>query len=327
MLNEVSREEEERVHKPVLLEEVCQMFNLVAPLNNQAQKVTHQIIVDATLGAGGHAAEFIKRGAYVFGMDADEKMINIAGKNLRHTVDKLSCPTGNYDQFFNIVNANFTSIDRVLKENNINAIEGVLFDLGISSYHYMFKDKGFSFQDPVAPLDMRLSESQNVTAADLLNALPMGGLVDLFSQVLEKHQAVKISKEIVRLREVKKIEKVGDITNICNRVLYIRRPMRRKGVLSGPTLPFLALRITVNSELDNLKVGLGKAWRLLKNGGALAVISFHSGEDRIIKEYFRSIAKSSGGATVEKPIRPKNQEISDNPRARSAKLRVIYKKS
>ncbi len=308
------------VHKPVLLNEVCRVFGLIAPLKYQAKIGEKPIIIDATVGGGGHASELIKKGAYVIGIDADEKMIGIAGENLR----KLACPTGNCEKFFKLVNANFVSIDRIADDNGLKSVDAILFDLGISSFHFLF-NKGFSFHNSEAPLDMRLSESQKVTAADLLNALPKKSLVELFSEVLPHFQSIKISKEIMGFRKVRKIVNVGDFLDIINRSFSSGKTKPGKNKISPPTLAFMALRIAVNSELDNLKIALNKSWKLLAVGGKMAVISFHSGEDGVVKDYFKKIDREKAGEMYKKLIVPSNEEVEMNPRARSAKLRVITK--
>lgn len=305
------------LHKPVLLEEVCQVFGSFAPLNNQAQK-NKPIIVDATIGAGGHSVELIKRGAYIIGVDADREMVKIAGDNLK----KLACPTGNCNDLFTIVNDNFINLERVLKDLKIHKVDGILFDLGISSYHYTF-DRGFSFQYPDSPLDMRLSSDQQVTGADILNALPKKQLIDMFLKALPYGRSMQLSKAVFEYRNVKKIEKVGDFLEIIAKVTPLAFRERRK--INNSTLPFMALRIAVNSELENLKVALDRSWHLLKQNGVLAVITFHSGEDLVVKEFFNNLARSGEGLVRGKFVSPGDSEIRDNPRARSAKLRFIQK--
>ena len=317
-MNNGVREDGNIIHKPVLLEEVCQVFGSFALLNNQAQKIK-PIIVDATIGAGGHSGELIKRGAYVVGMDADREMVKIARENLK----KLTCLTGNYNDFFTIINDNFINIERALKDLKIDMVDGILFDLGISSYHYTF-DRGFSFQDPESPLDMRLSGDQQVTGADILNALPKKQLADMLLKTMPYRGSMGLSKAVLEYRNVKKIEKVGDFLEIIEKVTPLTYRERRK--ISNSTLPFMALRMAVNSELENLKIAIDRSWHLLKQNGVLVVISFHSGEDAVVKENFNNLTRSGEGLVSGKFVRPGELEIRDNPRARSAKLRFIQKK-
>lgn len=313
---------EDPVHKPVLVKEINRAFGLVAPLNNQA-KVSKKVVIDATLGGGGHAAEFLLNGAYVLGIDADEEMVKIAGENLQKIVDsKLACPTGNYDDFFKIVNGNFSEIDTIASENKIKIASAILLDLGISSYHYLFDNRGFSFQKPQDLLDMRLSTKQKVTAADLLNALGKDNLMDLFLQALPYPDALRLTKEVLEFRKLRPIVKVSDMLEIISKTASGGKGYKKSGI-NKSTLPFLALRIAVNSELDNLATALEKAWNLLESGGKLAVISFHSGEDRVVKSFFKERLGDNG--KDQEYIVPGEDEIAFNPRARSAKLRILTK--
>lgn len=312
---------EDPVHKPVLVKEINRVFGLVAPLNNQAE-ASKKVVIDATLGGGGHAVEFLLNGAYVLGIDADEEMVKIAGENLRKIVDsKLACPTGNYDSFFKIVNGNFSEIDTIASEDNIKNVSAILIDLGISSYHYLFDNRGFSFQKPQDTLDMRLSTKQKVTAADLLNALGKDNLMDLFLQTLSYPEALRLAKEVLEFRKLRPIEKVSDMLEIISKTT-VGRGYKKSGI-NKSTLPFLALRIAVNSELDNLVIVLKKAWNLLASGGKLAVISFHSGEDKLVKSFFKERLEEDGKDP--EYIVPGEDEIAFNPRARSAKLRILTK--
>ena len=326
-MNNGVREDGNIIHKPVLLEEVCQAFGSFAPLNYQAQKIK-PIIVDATIGAGGHSVELIKRGAYIIGVDADREMVKIAGENLKKTLRAMrlsepeACPTGNCNDLFTIVNENFINLERILKDLKIHKVDGILFDLGISSYHYTF-DRGFSFQDPDSPLDMRLSKDQQVTGADLLNALPKKQLADMFLKALPYVRSSRLSNAVLEYREVKKIEKTGDFLEIIAKVTPLAFRERRR--INNSTLPFMALRMAVNSELENLKLALDRSWHLLKQNGVLAVITFHSGEDSVVKEIFNKFARLGEGLVGGKFVRPDELEIRDNPRARSAKLRFIQK--
>jgi 16S rRNA (cytosine1402-N4)-methyltransferase len=254
---------------------------------------------------------------------------------LRNVVDELesktqksskleACPTGNYEKYFRLVNENFIYIDRVAHENGLNTVDGVLLDLGISSYHYRF-NKGFSFQHTESPLDMRLSDKQKVTAADLLNALPLQSLTDLFCVTMSFSEGKRLAKGVTEFRKVKKILTTGDLIETIHATFPDLAFLPKRKSISFPTLPFLALRIAVNTELDNLSIALGKAWGLLKDKGRLVVISFHSGEDKIVKNYFKDLEMAGFGKIVMKLIKPSESEIENNLRARSAKMRVIEK--
>lgn len=248
-------------------------------------------IIDATLGTAGHTAEILKAGGHVLGIEADPVMLAIAKKRL---------PEGNF------VLGNFIDIDKIATKNNFSKVWGIVFDLGVTNIHLTTGDRGFSFGNPDSELDMRLNpETQGLKGSDLLNALREDHLVELFSETLEKGAARWVARRVIARRP---ITKVGDF-------LEAVKGLKGKPGINVATLPFLAVRIAVNRELDNLKVVLPKAFELLEDGGRLIVISFHSGEDRIVKEFM-----SPGELIV-----PREGEIEKNPRARSAKMRVLEK--
>ncbi len=307
------------LHRPVLKNEVCELLQIdkYAPLNIQAH------LIDATIGFGGHAIEFIKHGWHILGIDADDETL----KNTRRKLEKIhtdqACPphllrkVGQYK----LVCGNFKDIDEIAQQQRIYNVNAILFDLGVSSVQLTSRERGFSFREEEAFLDMRINPKiQNVTGADILNALNTSQLVEMFSIAVPGADARKIAKEVVVQRELKKIVKVGDFNQIIDRCI------RGKKKLHKATLPFLALRIAVNSELENLHIALPKAFDLLASGGRLGVISFHSGEDRLVKDYFKlSESTGRGRMITHGPVLPKSNEIEVNPRARSAKLRVIEK--
>lgn len=276
----------EKYHEPVLVREVIENLHL----DNQAR------VIDATVGTGGHSLEMVKRGVNVLGIEADKEIIEIARKRLKAK----------------IVQGNFRNIDKIAADNNFTEVNGVIFDLGISNIQLLSQERGFSFSNPEALLDMRLDkDGQGVTAADLLNGLREDQLKRLFSATLRPNQVNYIVKNILLRRESgTPFEKVGDFVQVC-------ASLKVKGSLHPATLPFLALRIAVNSELENLKEALPKAFDLLKTGGRLLVITFHSGEDKIVKSFFGKSGQI---------IFPSEIEINNNPRSRSAKLYVVEKK-
>jgi len=275
-------------HVPVLLLEA---------LNALHVKKTRKYI-DATLGAGGHAAAILAKGGSVLGIEADYQMIEIAKENLKQAGDD-----------FVIAQGNFVNIDRLAKENGFTQVDGILYDLGISSLHYK-NGRGFSFENESEPLDMRLdTKFQAVTAADLLNTLREDQINEMMRAGMEKGEAKRSSRAIWKYGQRKKYETVGDLLQALGR-------LPRFGKLHPATKVFAALRIAVNSELTNLMESLPRAWDLLRPGGKLVVISFHSGEDRIVKQFMGSGAK---------PVVPCEDEIYRNPRARSAKMRVLSK--
>ena len=313
----------ENIHKPVMVEEVLEGFGFgnIAPLKSQGV-VYKKKIIDATVGAGGHAVEIIKRDGFVLGIDADSEMIKIAGKNLQ-----LACPTGNFDDHFILVNGNFRKLDKISKDAKVGDVDGILFDLGISSFHLDFDTRGFSFNNPENPLDMRLSpQTEAVTGSMLLNSLPKNALIDLFSLVLTRNLALDLAHKVIEKRTFKPITKVGDFLEIIKESNIRKKKSKFIGTVEESTLPFLALRMAVNSELENLEEALNKSVYLIKKGGRLEVISFHSGEDRIVKNTFkRLVGEGKGILITKKPKVPTIEEIRGNPRSRSSKLRIFQK--
>jgi len=264
-------------HEPVLIDEVIDLLHI----KNQA------LYIDATLGAGGYTKAICEKGGKVLAIDTDKKMIEIAKKNLEGL------------DGFEIVHGNFRNIAQIAKDNGNSEVSGIVFDLGVSSVHFLGDDRGFSFQDKESDLDMRLDPlSQGVKANDLLNSLRE----DQLSSILGRN----LAKKVVEKRLSKPFEKVGDLVELIGE--------KRTGRIHPATEAFMALRIAVNNELENLKEALPQAYSLLKTGGKLIVVTFHSGEDRIVKEFKKS-----------EVVVPSREEIVRNPKARSAKLRCIEK--
>src|SRR5581483_2697206 len=254
-----------KLHEPVLLKEVISSLHV----ENQAR------YIDATLGTGGYTKAMLEKGAEVLSIDADESMIQIAKRNLKGLKA-------------NLVHANFKDISRIATDKNFKDVDGIVFDLGVSNVHFQDDERGFSFRNPDADLDMRLDpKSNNVKASDLLNILREDQLKEIFGK--------SIAKKIVEFRKKKKFQKVNDFLEIFSKTnrsaqkLAAVKGARSKRVKSihPATVPFMMLRIAVNSELDNLRKALPQAWDLLKPGGRLVVISFHSLEDEIVKNFFK----------------------------------------
>lgn len=315
------------LHKPVMVEEVLKHFDLpTAPLQNFVSKEKKKVFADLTLGSAGHAVEIIKRGGYVVGVEVDPELTKIARKALEEVCGAYpACPADNFDESFVIVNDNFINIDQVFSKAGIERVDGILLDLGVSSIHMDDMSRGFSFKNPQSPLDMRLTPAQGVKASDLLNALPKDRLIALFSEFISYRASRNISNEIILARKSKKIETVGDFLRVIE-LSGIKNSLSKNKKINFATLPFMALRIAVNTELDNLNEVLPKAFALLKPGGSMIVISFHSLEDKIVKKFIREVLdKGEGNTGSEKPITPTEQEIFSNPRSRSAKLRYLKK--
>lgn len=299
-------------HEPVLAHEVIGYLRLDVPLKKQAY------FIDTTVGTAGHTLKILKAGGNVLGIDADEELLEIAKKRLN-----IACPTLNdsVQSHFKLVNGNFKDIDEIAKRMEVKKVDGILFDLGVSNLHLKSQTRGFSFESGSAPLDMRIdTKSQSVTAADLLNNLREDQLVALFSSVLIQPVAKRLAKEVIFRRNKISIKNTFDFLAI------IKRARIDGGKLNPATLPFMALRMAVNSELENLKIALPKALELLKKGGRLVVISFHSGEDALVKNFFRDVQKEDlVKILTKKPVVPTREETIKNPRARSAKLRCFEK--
>jgi 16S rRNA (cytosine1402-N4)-methyltransferase len=277
---------EDKYHEPVMTVEV------LAHLNKAKS------VIDATLGTGGHTLKLLEAGVRVLGIESDPEILEIAQERLAKFNPLLA-------------HGNFKDIDRIAKENGFNKVDGILFDLGVSNLQLMNEGRGFSFSNPSAELDMRIDRnSQEVTGAILLNVLRKDQLEEMFSRVQDSSSARWLTKRVLEKREITPIKKVGDFLDICE-------GLRGKARLNPATLPFLALRIAVNSEIENLKEALPKAYDLLEVGGKLLVISFHSKEEEIVK----SFSKEFMG-----PIKPTMNEVNNNPRARSAELFVLTKK-
>jgi 16S rRNA (cytosine1402-N4)-methyltransferase len=309
----------EEIHKPVLLNEILAALKVEenAHLKNQA------CYIDATLGLGGHTVEIVKRGGKVLGIDADTDALEIAQKRI-----KTACPATilspsetDCGSSFIPFHGNFKDIEKIAKETGFKDVEGILFDLGVSSPQLTSQERGFSFRNEAAVLDMRLDkENQTVKACDLLNVLSKSQLNELFLKVLDYNFSQRITTEIVRYREKQPIKNVGEFLKIIDKA----NPNRKKN--NPATLPFMAIRMAVNSELENLNEALPKAQELLKSQGRLAVISFHSGEDAIVKHIFKSWEITNIGKIINKePILPNEAELSNNPRSRSSKLRIFEK--
>lgn len=293
-------------HESVLVREVLEGFNLIAPLKNQVR------IIDATLGTGGHTLELLKTNAFVLGIDDDMDMVRLAEERLKE--EKIGT------EKYKLIQGNFKDIDRIAKENNFSEVDGILFDLGVSNLQLMDEERGFSFSNTEALLDMRINtDSQGVKALDLLNLLRRDQLLDLFGRVMEGRETGRLVKEIIKARQEKKIETVGELLRICSVVTP-------KHGMNQATLPFLALRIAVNSELENLSEALPKAFELLRGKGRLLVITFHSLEEKIVKEFMKK-SENKGLARIInfEPIEAGLEERTINPKSRSAKLRILEK--
>mgnify|MGYP001023533375 FL=1 len=290
-----------KYHEPVLLKETIENLNV-----KEGGKY-----IDATLGDGGHSLEILKRGGYVLGLDVNEKSLKRA---------RLRIKKEGLDERFKGVLGNFKNIEKIGKENGFEKVNGIVYDLGYSSYELEELGLGLSFQTDEI-LDMRLSNSLGVTAADLLNSLNEKDIAKLIYEYSDEKMSRKIAREIVKTRSLKRIQTTKDLVEIINSVSY---PGYERGRINPATRTFQALRIVVNDEIENLKKSLPQAARLLLPGSVIILITFHSLEDKVAKEFSRR-ARPSIKEVYEKPLRPSEEEIERNPRSRSAKLRVFRK--
>ncbi len=307
------------MHKSVLLEEVVRMLN----------PKSEGVYIDGTVGAGGHAAAILEAAAphgRLFGFDRDKKALSIAHQNL-----------ASFGERVRLFHSNFDQLAAAAQTYQIPAVDGILLDLGVSSMQFDQGERGFSFQVD-APLDMRMDQTLDVTAADLVNTLSAEELADVIYQYGEERRSRRIAQAIVEQRPIQRTKELADI---ISKITGGGRPRHRKHKpqIHPATRTFQALRIAVNDELGALERTLPQALALLKPGGRLAVISFHSLEDRIVKQYFKQESqdcicppeqlictcghRAAVRVLTKKPVTPTLKEIDDNPRARSAKLRVV----
>jgi len=293
-------------HTPVLLKEAIELLNV-----KKGERY-----IDATLGGGGHSEAIIKAGGEVLGIDRDPEALEFSGKRLSQ-----ACPLGAFR--WTLIEGNFGQISDLAKKAGFDQVKGILFDLGVSSHQLETGERGFSFNKE-ADLDMRMSPGLKVTAKDLVNGLNEGELVELFTKLGGEHRSRSIAAAICRARKISPIEKCDQLATIILRSV----PARGKYDRTHPaTRVFQALRIAVNDELNNLKEALPSALSLLKPGGRLVAISFHSLEDRIVKDFIKE--KENSGEIINltgSPITPSREEVEANPRARSAKMRGAEKK-
>ena len=305
-------------HKSVLLYETIDSLN-VKP---------DGIYVDGTLGGGGHALEVCKRlGTYgrLIGIDQDGDAIKAAAERLKDYEDKVT-----------VVRSNYENIQTVLKDLGIEKVDGIYLDLGVSSYQLDKPERGFTYREDDAPLDMRMDQRNEQTAADIINSYSEFDLYRIIRDYGEDKFAKNIAKHIVRARQGKPIETTGELTEIIKEAI----PARVRAVGGHPSKrTFQAIRIELNKELEVLNKSLDTMIDLLNPGGRLSIITFHSLEDRMVKTRFRTNEnpcicpsdfpvcvcgrKSKGKVITRKPIVPSEEEIEENKRSKSSKLRVF----
>ena len=308
----------ENKHIPVLLNEVIDGLNIKP----------NGIYLDLTLGRAGHSSEILKRlskDGLLIGVDQDKEAIKESTERLQKIANN-----------FKIVKSNFSEVDKVLDLLEIKGVDGVLMDLGVSSPQFDESDRGFSYRYD-APLDMRMDQDQKLTAKDIVNSYSEAELRRIFYEYGEDKYSASVAKNIVKYRQNKDIETTFELVEIIKR----SKPTKELRKVGHPAKQiFQALRIEVNNELGVLKEALSKVVRYLNSEGRLAVITFHSLEDRIVKKYFKELAVVEGNRNnfpmeneekdyiliTRKWIRPSSEELEINPRSASSTLRIIEKK-
>ena len=307
-------------HRSVLLEETVNGLNIKPD----------GIYVDGTLGGGGHAYEICRRlgdKGSIVGIDQDEAAIEAAGIRLKDFGEKVT-----------IVRSNYCEMKSVLHGLGIDKVDGIVLDLGVSSYQLDTAERGFSYRED-APLDMRMDRRQTMTARDIVNDYSEKDLYRVIRDYGEDKFAKNIAKHIVIEREKRSIETTGQLTEIIRGAI----PMKFQKKSGHPAKrTFQAIRIELNRELDVLKNSLDEMIDLLNPGGRLCIITFHSLEDRIVKSAFKKNEDpctcpkdfpvcvcgkvSKGSILTRKPILPSEEELEENSRSKSAKLRIFERK-
>ncbi len=275
--------------------------------------------VDATFGRGGHTRAILEQGGYVIAFDVDQEAIEYGRQAFAQDIQA---------QKLVLIRSNFSHLEAEINKFQSHqaeaaAITGILFDFGTSLDQIRAPHRGFSFDEPDAPLDMRMDQDLGVTASDLLTVLSVKQLIALFKDYGGEIHAKKIAQAIDKYRKPdrsRKIETVGQLVKI------VTETVQRKSHLHPATKVFQALRIVVNDELNSIEQALPQALNILENQGRIITIAFHEGEDRLVKHQFKAWTETGQGQILTpKPIQPKPSEINNNPSARSAKLRAFCK--
>jgi len=288
------------MHRPVLLREAVEFLNVKAD----------GMYIDATLGGGGHAEEILKRlgRGRLLGLDRDPRALEVAGNRLASFGEKLIMQHGNFAQ-----------IDALQAASGLPPVDGVVADLGLSSMQIDDATRGFSFNLP-GPLDMRMDPGSDMTAADLVNHADERELADIFFKLGEERHSRRIARAIVKARPYRL---TTELAQVVTRAIPSRAGLHQ---IHPATRSFMALRLAVNAELENLDQFLDRVLLVLRPGGRVVILSFHSLEDRRVKQAFRRW-QDEGRASIltRKVVRPGDEEVQINPRARSAKLRAAEK--
>jgi 16S rRNA (cytosine1402-N4)-methyltransferase len=298
---------EEHSHLPVLLPEVLEILDCRPG----------RVYVDGTAGSGGHSRGILEKSSpsgRLIGLDWDEEAIERSRKNLSA-----------FEGRFELRRANFKDVKSVLESFSLPGVDGILLDLGVSTEQLESRERGFSFRWE-APLDMRMSQETRITAQELVQRLPAAELELILRELGEERWARRIARNIVRQRQKAPLRTTRELVEAVERSVPRQRPR-----IHPATRTFQALRIRVNEELNNLTTFLAEGANLLNPGGRICILSYHSLEDRIVKNRFREWTRgqkrdrSAFRLLTPKPMIPSEEEVSRNPRARSAKLRAVEK--
>jgi 16S rRNA (cytosine1402-N4)-methyltransferase len=290
------------IHRSVLIEEVIEYLN---PQKNEN-------IIDCTIGEGGHALEILKKNGpegKLLGIDWDPNQLEKARNNLKEFQDRIV-----------LVNDSYSNLEKIVKEKEFYLVKGVFFDLGMSSRQIERSERGFSFRKDEL-LDMRYNLKNPLTAEIIVNQWPEKEVESILREYGEEKYAKRIARAIASRRKIKPFKTSRELTEAIKRAVPSRY---LKGKISPATRTFQALRIAVNNELGNIRDVLPQAQKILSNKGRMVIISFHSLEDRIVKQYFKKQSEDLKILTP-KPVRAKSEEEKNNIRARSAKLRAAEK--
>jgi len=285
-------------HIPVLVQETMDGLNV-----RKGKR-----FIDATLGGGGHTVEIIKAGGEVLGVDVDPEAISYSKRMIEDRLSKIENAKKS-----KLVQGNFRDIEKIAKENGFDPVDGVLFDLGVSSHQLDVESRGFRYTCADAPFDLRFNQKEGVPAKDIINHENEEHLKTIIGTYGEEEFCGRIAHALVHSRVKNPITTTGDVLRIIEKVTGEQKKNETASRV------FQAFRIYINDELNNIKIGLEHAGGLVKPGGRIAVISFHSLEDRIAKQFFQ---KSGWKRITKKPIIPTVEEKMKNRRSRSAKLRI-----
>lgn len=288
-------------HAPVMIKEV------VKYMRPQAEGV----YVDGTVGMGGHAKAILNRIGYhgrLIAVDRDSQSLNQAKENLSE-----------YHRQCEFINDDYRNLDQILKQADIQEVDGILLDLGISSFQLDNPQRGFSLRED-GPLDMRMDQNARICAFDLINSLSEKEISSILKNYGQERWHHRIAKYVVHQRSIKPIASTKDLSLLVMKAIPRRRNRER---IHPATRTFQAFRIAVNRELESLEMALNKCIERVKVGGRIGIISFHSLEDRIVKLKFRDGHRAGKLKLIlKKPLRPTDEEVQENARARSARLRV-----